>query len=335
MAGKNVDVAPTLKTGWISSPVFEIISRVTNFVGNEVPVMKINFRLICAASLLVMSAISFAALKPEELVKRYDEVRYDPVFAGMKDMVLEARVDGMTKQLNDKQIYGKVTDVHYKIYWIPGKTIIEIQNMPKGFEETRRGLESMIMPFVDVIIPKMLSPMLKGYELKVGDTALVVKAEDPTHSREVDQMIFVFGEKGDLKEAITMRPAASESINQVMSTKPWSKNKLVVDKIESEVKSAGGAVKTVSTIEYKEAMGFGLPSQITVEVGPVPPNSVNPKILPKGTSTKISFSGAKVNTGVAAKKVEEYLKRAQERQASSKGQTVAPVNNPAAPKKIR
>ena len=297
--------------------------------------MKIYFRIICTVGLLVMSSLALAALKPEEMIKRYDEVRYDPVFAGMKDMVLEARVDGMTKQLSDKQIYGKLNDVHYKIFWIPGKTIIEIQNMPKGFDEIRRGLESMIMPFVDVIIPKMLAPMLKGYDLKSGENEFVVKAEDPTHTRDVDQMIFVFGEKGELKEAITMRPAASESIKQVMSTKPWSKTKLVVDKIESEVKSASGAVRTVSTIEYKDEMGLGLPSQITVEVGPVPPKGVDPKTLPKVTSTKISFAGVKVNTGLAAKKVDEYLKRAQERQSSSKTQTVAPVNNPVAPKKIR
>ena len=144
---------------------------------------------------------SFAEEKIEEL-EQFEVRSYAPQKTGVSDLVFEARIDNLTEMLSKNTALGKLTDLSFKIYWIsPTQYNIEVQGLPKGFEEIRSDLISLIKGKLEFVIPEKFSDKFKGYTLKseaIADGKLI-HAIDATYTMTIPEVEIVIDKSGQLK----------------------------------------------------------------------------------------------------------------------------------------
>lgn len=277
--------------------------------------MKILFKVWLSVLFLICASTVFAQTEIEE-INMYEIRSYDPQKGGLVDLVFEARIEKLTDILNKAGNFGKLSDVHYKIYWIsPDQYKIEIFGLPKGFQEVRDDLVTLIKAKLEFIIPEKFSDKFKGYKLKsepLGDGKLI-KAIDDTYTMIVPEFSIIFDNNGRLKtiENQTIQGAVKSEFFQ--SPKSWSKNKLVLDRIMLTTKQ--GLVTNIITnsIEYTSHAGLGFPSKLSIK------NIVETTIPAIGkekektnkieTVSVIKFTNYEVNTGKAKRFISEGVRR--------------------------
>lgn len=251
-----------------------------------------------------------------EVIEQYEIRSYDPQKSGLTDLVFEARIDNLTEILNKTQTFGKRTDVYFKIYWLsPAQYKIEVLGLPKGFQEVKDDLSTLIKGKLEFIIPEKFSEKFKAYTLKAEPIAdgKLIKAIDDSYTLAVPEVELVFDNNGRLKTLQTKAAASSVKTEFFQTPKAWSNNKLVMDKIVS-VSKQGIATNTVTNaIEYTTVGGMGFPSKVTVKnltEATIPANGKEKeKKVKSETNTAVRFSKYEVNTGKAQRFMTEGLRR--------------------------
>lgn len=246
-----------------------------------------------------------AAEKPEDIIKAYDISSYHPQLFGLKDLAVDVRVSELLKQLNDKLIFGKIEDVYFRIYWLSsGKADIEVYGLPKGFNEVKAELRSLIFNRLDFIIPKFLEPDLKGYKLTLGESlgsSQMIKVQDPEHVKFIHEMDFEIDSQYRLTKMTAMSPVGQEKASFTYSKKGWGQNKWVIDEVE--ITSTQGIQSTVvkNKLAYEKFSGFGFPVRIESKTMQVllQPTSGKNEVYKREIDNVITFSNYKVNAGEA------------------------------------
>jgi hypothetical protein len=276
---------------------------------------KISALATFILSLLLISAPVFGQSKIEE-IEQYEIRSYDPLKSGLTDLVFEARIDNVTEMLNKTKVFGNLTDVHFKIYWLsPSQYKIEVMGLPKGFQEVRDDLTSLIKGKLEFIIPERFSDKFKGYTLKAEPVAngKLIKAIDTTYTLSIPEVDILFDATGRLKTLETKAVYASTKTEFFQSPKGWSNNKLVMDKVISVSKQGPATLTVTNSIEYTTVSGMGFPSAVTVKnVSEViiPANGKEKvKKIKNDTGTSIRFSKYEVNTGKAQRFMVDGLRR--------------------------
>lgn len=271
-------------------------------------------KIIIVSLVLIWSSVmswSSAEQKIEE-IEQYEIRNYDPQSKGLRDLVFEARIENLTELLNKNLSIGKLTDVHFKIYWIsPTQYQIEVVGLKKGFSEIKSDLAALIKGKLEFIIPEKFSEKFKGYTLKAEPLSdgKLIRAIDETYSMAVSEVDIKFEKDGTLKSVITKAPMSKLTTEFFQSPKSWSGNKLVMDKtISTSVQ--GQAVNTVeNAIEYKSIQGMGFPVKIVVKnksVITVPATEKEKeKKIKQESATNITFNKYEINTGKARKYILE------------------------------
>lgn len=265
--------------------------------------------------ILLASNLVWAQQKIEEF-EQFEIKSYDPQKNGLTDLVFEARIDNLTEILNKTQIFSKLVEVYFKIYWLsPAQYKIEIMGLPKGFQEVRDDLSTLIKGKLEFIIPENFSDKFKGYTLKsepIADGKLI-KAIDDTYTMSIPEIDLIFDNSARLKSLETKAPFSAVKTEFFHSPKSWSNNKLVVDKIISTTKQGALSSSTVNTVEYITVGGIGFPSVVTVKTVSetlIPANGKEKeKKIKNETGSVIRFSKYEVNTGKAKRFIEEGLRR--------------------------
>jgi hypothetical protein len=275
-----------------------------------------NFLLsILSITTLLGSTCVWAQVK-NEVIEQYEIRSYDPQKNGLTDLVFEARIDNLTEILNKTQTFGKLVDVYFKIYWLsPSQYKIEVMGLPKGFQEVRDDLSTLIKGKLEFIIPEKFSEKFKGYTLKAEPVAdgKLIKAIDDSYTLAVPEVDLVFDNNGRLKTLQTKTPASSVKTDFFQTPKAWSNNKLVMDKVVS-VNKQGIATNTITnSFEYITIGGMGFPSKLTVKnltEATIPANGKEKeKKIKNETNTAIRFSKYEVNSGKALRFMTEGLRR--------------------------
>ena len=123
-----------------------------------------NFKLRYLVSFLFLCTISAQGRELEEL-KRFEQIYYKPASNGLKDVVFDAEISGLTRLLNERKIYGDLKKVFFKVFWNRDKGyVIEVQGMPKGFLSLKNELRALMEKQLIFIFPKSLSKRFKGYK---------------------------------------------------------------------------------------------------------------------------------------------------------------------------
>lgn len=262
-----------------------------------------------------MSFTSFAQEKIEEL-ELYEIRSYAPQKNGVSDLVFEARIDNLTEILQKNLAIGKLTDISFKIYWLsPSQYKIEIQGLPKGFQEVKSDLTQLIKGKLEFVLPESFSEKFKAYTLKAEPIAegKLIRAIDQTYTMAVPEIDIIMDKSGQLKTVETRSPMSAVKTEFFHSPKSWSNNKLVLDKII--LSSGQGAAKqtSINDIEYTNVNGVGFPSKIAIknvlEVKVPATEKEKEKIVKNETATVIRFSKYEVNTGKAQRYMNESLKK--------------------------
>lgn len=269
--------------------------------------------------LLAMSAIHSLTVFAEEKIEELEqfEVRsYAPQKNGVNDLVFEARIDNLTEMLSKNTALGKLTDLSYKIYWIsPTQYNIEVQGLPKGFEEIRSDLISLIKGKLEFVLPEKFSDRFKGYSLKsepIADGKLI-RAIDATYTMAIPEVDIVIDKSGQLKTVETKAPMTAVKTEFFHSPKSWSNNKLVLDKMVMNSQQGASKLTTINDLDYLSVNGVGFPSKIVVknisEVLVPAHDKEKEKKVKHETGTTIRFSKYEVNTGKAHRFINDGLKR--------------------------
>jgi hypothetical protein len=264
-----------------------------------------KFILLFATVFTVNTTAILAQTKIDE-IEQYEIRSYDPQKSGLTDLVFEARVDNLTEILNKTQTFGKLVDVYFKIYWMaPSQYRIEVMGLPKGFQEVRDDLSTLIKGKLDFVIPEKFSAKFKSYTLKAEPIAdgKLIKAIDDSYTLAVPEIDLVFDRSGKLKSSEIKTPPAPVKTEFFQAPKEWSNNKLVMDKIVS-VSKQGFAVTTITnSLEYASIAGMGFPTKITVKnvtEATIPATKKDKeKKVKSEAGTIIRFTKYEVNTGKA------------------------------------
>lgn len=271
--------------------------------------------LLFFIGIFVVQTSSFAQTEIEE-INLYEIRSYDPQKGGLVDLVFEARIEKLTEILNKAGNFGKLTDVHYKIYWIsPDQYKIEVFGLPKGFQEVRDDLTTLIKGKLEFIIPEKFSDKFKGYKLKAEPLAdgKLIKAIDDTYTMIVPEFSIVFDNNGRLKTIENKITEGSVKSEFFQSPKSWSNNKLVLDKIALTTKQGAVTNTVTNSIEYTTQAGLGFPLKVTIK------STIETIVPAKGkekekknkaeTTSVIKFSSYEVNTGKAKRFISEGIRR--------------------------
>ncbi len=251
-----------------------------------------------------------------EEIEQYEIRSYDPQQRGLSDLVFEARIDNLTEILNKAQTFGKLIDVYFKVYWIaPTQYKIEVMGMPKGFQEVRDDLTSLIKGKLEFVIPEKFSERFKAYTLKsepIADGKLI-KAIDDTYNMTASEINIIFDKNSRLKTIESKAPLSNVLTEFFHSPKAWSNNKLVLDKVVSSSKQGTTVLTTINSVEYIVVAGMGFPSKISVKnsqevLVPATAKEKEKKVKTDSGSI-IKFSKYEVNTGKAQRYMVEGLKR--------------------------
>lgn len=257
--------------------------------------------------ILTFLIISISMAFANSAVSDFDLLSYNPVKMGLKDVLCEVRLEGLTEQVKKQYVTVKVgREVYYKLYWMyPGRVAIDVEGIPKGFDQIKQSLVGLIINRVDYLIPQDLSPRIRGYELKKksgGRGGVTFEGEDPTNTKAVNKIEVSFDSNGILKKYKSYSPLGFQDSIFDYGKKSWSKNKWVLQSVRAKMIQGPQVTESYTDIKYENVSGYGMPSKIVVstEQKIVAPGEGEKKIERKGES-ELTFSNYKINMGEAQK----------------------------------
>jgi len=256
---------------------------------------------------LFLMMFIFSSFANIEEFEQFEIRSYSPQLRGVRDLVFEVRIDGLTDILTKNLALGKLVDVYFKVYWLsPSQYRIEVMGLPNGFVEVKDDLKSLIKGKLEFVLPENFSAKFKDYTLKVEPTVdgKLIKAIDATYTLAVPELNIFFDKENKLKFIESMAPMSKVKTEFFHSPKAWSNNKLVTDKIISKSGIEGNSLVVSNEIEYLSIEGVGFPSKVQVKniqeyTVPASKKGEKAKIAKKEVNSKILFSKYEVNTGKA------------------------------------
>lgn len=256
------------------------------------------------AFILISILTIFNLFGKTEAIKDYEIRSYDPVAMGMKDLYFELHIDGLTDAFKKSNSMIKLKgEIYYKVFWLyPGKVVVDVEGLPKGFHVQRTGLLALVNDKLTEIIPNKLSKTLRSYKLTESrkGKSTVVKAKDRTRLSAVTEMELVFDGESRLKSVSARSPMGSQKVNHVYKTMPWSKNKWVRNKSVANSVTGIQTTKVEKDYYYKSIKGIGLIERIEVNTTQtLNQNTKDGKEQKRSSNDKIIVKGHRVNEGVA------------------------------------
>ena len=258
--------------------------------------------LIYVLLMLMFTAATYS--ETPRVIENFDVKFYHPEKFGLKDLVFEARIDGLLKRLNEKKSYGALSDLYFKIYWIyPGQYKIVVNGLPNGFFQLKTGLRELIKNRLDFVIPKVLTTRMRGYKLTESKNKkeTIVVAKGSGFGGPSSEMKMTFANNGKLVKFEESGKGLANSSEIDMGVKSWSHNKWVINKMQ--VKQIEGVLEqdVIYKFEYVTEKGVGFPKRIEIET--TTRNRIGDKKQKIKEKGGISFTNFEVNT----KKAEKYI----------------------------
>lgn len=266
-------------------------------------------------TLLFTKTAVFSQEKIEEF-EQYEIRNYAPQKRGVSDLVFEARIENLTEALAKNFVLGKLVDVSFKVYWVsPAEFRIEVQGLPKGFEEIKENLVMLIRGKLEFVLPEKFTDKFKGYTFKAEPVAdgKFIRAIDTTYTMAIPEADIHFDKQGKLKTIATRAPMSAIKTEFFHSPKSWSNNKLVLDKLILTTNQGPIQLTTTNDLEYISISGVGFPSKITIknisETTIPKTEKEKEKKIRQESGTIIHFTKYEINTGKAQHYINGSVKK--------------------------
>ncbi|PIP92905.1 MAG: hypothetical protein COW00_06295 [Bdellovibrio sp. CG12_big_fil_rev_8_21_14_0_65_39_13] len=240
---------------------------------------------------LLMSSVGYGAI---EKVSDFDTPLYYPQDGSLKDLYVEAKIEGLEELLKSRLSNPNIRNVYFKIYWMfPGKSSIEIEGL-KGFEEMKSELKMVIAEKLDYLIPEKFGQKFRSYQMtKRGES---ISLEDQSGEKLIQSVLINMKNDNVIKSISVKGAGIANEIEYESSMKRWASNKYSFDKVS--IKSTQMGVTNIRTdeIKYTPVQGYGFPIEIATTAKIIPEKGSE-----RESSARITFSSHKVNEGVALK----------------------------------
>lgn len=248
--------------------------------------------------LLIIS--SAYAQDPTAYLKSFDAKIYSLKNKGVKDFVVDIESTGLTKYLNDQQLFGKVEEVIFRTYWTatPERLAIEVIGLPEGFKEVKEELKMNILGMMDNLLPQTSAQRFAGYKFVAGQKPREIQAQDTTGVAPVPTFVLKFNEQDKLTEVMAIKPIGTMVIKPQYEKESFSDGKLVLQEQVTTSMENGQTLTVSKELEYGESQGIGVLTEVEVETTQ---KSERPDAKTLTTKETVNFKNYKINTGDALK----------------------------------
>lgn len=249
---------------------------------------------------LVLFSLNSFSQDPSAYLKKFDNKIYSLKNKGVKDFVVDIESSKLTKQINDQQLFGKVEELLFRIYWTaaPERLAIEVIGLPEGFKQVKEELKASIVGLLDNLIPQTTEQRFPGYKFSQGLKPREIVAKDTTGIAPVPSFSLKFDEQERLVEVIGNKPVGSFKVSPVYQKEPFADGKWVLVS-QTSISSENGQTMTIKKeLSYGKSQGIGVVSDVNVSTEY---KSLNPANKPVRFSENIEFKNYKINEGAALK----------------------------------
>ena len=238
---------------------------------------------------------------PKKLINSWEIQRFKLSDQGIKDLVFDIKIEGQSEEITKMKTYGKVTDLHYRVYWLSsGDMDVQVMGLGGKWRELRSSLKSNIFGILEVLFPTSLFKVTRGYELSTTSSGRV-KAVDKSFQKPFQEMFISFSKVGALSEIKSKSALGTQILTFVNKKQPAVKNAFVTQKIFKKNFYGPRTINSNISISYGKESGYFLPKglDLTTELS-----------IPEGASkedgnrvskknSRINFSNFSVNKNLA------------------------------------
>lgn len=248
--------------------------------------------------LLLLS--SAYAQDPSAYLKSFDAKVYSLKSKGVKDFVVDIENAKLTKNLNDQQLFGKVEELIFRVYWTanPERLAIEVVGLPQGFKEVKEDLKMAIMGVVESLIPQSMEQKFSGYKFSPGATAREIMAKDTSGIAPVPSFLLKFDEQDKLIEVRGVKPIGTLIVKPKYEKESFSDGKLVLKEQTTTTSENGQTLIMTKELEYGDSQGIGVLTEVEASTEH---RSSQEEAKPMTTKESITFKNYKINSGDALK----------------------------------
>lgn len=266
--------------------------------------------LIC---LLFVVSTAFAQ-DPATYLKNFDNRVYSLKSKGVNNFIVDIESSKLTKQMNDQQMFGKVNELIFRVYWTanPERLAIEVNGLPDGFKEIKEDLKMNILGVLDNLLPQTTAQRFTGYKFIQGSKPKEIIAQDTTGVAPVPAFTLKFDEQDKLIEVVGNKPIGTMVVKPVYSKESFSDGKLVLKEQSTVSQESGQTLTITKELDYGKEQGMGVLTEVTVTTEQKAEGS-NAK--PTTVRETLEFKNYKINDGEALK---YFLGEAKEAQPKKK-----------------
>jgi hypothetical protein len=233
-------------------------------------------------------------------LKNFDSSIYSLKSKGVSNFIVDIESSKLTKDMNDQQIFGKIDELTFRVYWTlnPERLAIEVNGLPDGFREIKESLKLSILEQIDNLLPKTTAQNYVGYKFIQGSVPKEIIAQDTTGLAPIPSFSLKFDQQDKLTEVVGNRPIGTFVMRPIYTKEEFSDGKLVLKELISQSQENGQSLTIRKELEYGKFQGIGVLVGVTVTTEQKIEGS---KTAPIKVSDSLEFKNYKINDGEALK----------------------------------
>jgi hypothetical protein len=249
-------------------------------------------------ALLVFVLMMSAAFgqDPTAYLKSFDNKIYSLKSKGIKDFVVDIESSKLTKEMNDQQLFGKIKELIFRVYWTatPERLAIEIIGLPEGFKEVKEELKMNILGTIDNLLPQSTTQRFAGYKFSQGPKQREITAKDASGIAPIPSFTIKFDGQDKIFEVVGNKPVGTFTVKPVYVKESFADGKWVLTE-QTTTSSEGGQVLTIKkALRYGKSNGIDVLSEVTVSTQQ---KLVSDPSKTSSSSETMTFKNYKINEG--------------------------------------
>lgn len=256
-------------------------------------------KLLLSFLLLTITA-TVTAQDPAAYLKNFDQKVYSLKTKGVQDFVVDIESSRLTKQMNDQQLFGKVEELIFRVYWTanPERLAIEILGLPDGFKEVKEELKAGISPLLENLIPPTSAQKFSGYKFSQGKQQKEILAQDTSGIAPVPSFSIKFDEQDKIVSITGNKPVGTLKISPVYEKESFADGKWVLTSQKTESSENGQTMTVQKYFTYNKAQGISVITEVNTSTQY---QSSAPEAKPVKFNENVEFKNYKINEGSALK----------------------------------
>jgi hypothetical protein len=219
-----------------------------------------------AVALLALSISGAQAADPGALLQGQDAKVYSLRSKGLKDLVVDITNPELTRQLNESQSFGSVSELTFRVYWTasPERFAMEVLGLPEGFEEVKYGLKQRVIPLLENILAPPITQQFAGFKFNPGTGANEVLAVDPSGVAPISSFTLKFDAQQKLIEIQGHKVIGEYKVEPTYEKESFSEGKWVLKSQHLTNTDSSSSITTKKELDYGLVHGMGVVSRVTI-----------------------------------------------------------------------